>query len=55
LTLVSTSVIPSAAASASFGDGEERIELERLYLGEADRFTDLRFRVVKSRSAAAPT
>jgi dihydrofolate reductase len=31
-----------------FGDeGGERVELERVYLGEAERLTDLRFRVLK--------
>lgn len=29
------------------GEGYERIELERLYLGEAERLTDVRFGVVK--------
>jgi dihydrofolate reductase len=29
------------------GEGDERIELERVYLGEADRLTDLRFQVLK--------
>jgi dihydrofolate reductase len=30
------------------GEGYERIELERLYLGEAERLTDLRLRVVRA-------
>jgi dihydrofolate reductase len=33
------------------GEGDERVELERSFLGEADRLTDLRFRVVKERPA----
>jgi dihydrofolate reductase len=30
-----------------FGEGDRRVELERLVLGEAARLTDLRLRVVK--------
>ena len=29
------------------GDGDRRIELERIFVGEAPQLTDLRFRVVK--------
>jgi dihydrofolate reductase len=37
---------------ALFGsNGDGPVELERIFLGEADRLTDLRFRVVKERAA----